>query len=86
MMNIEEHYNKIPFLLLERVGFPTNSTWLTDDQQRLLEFIYDEYYKEMYTELQKCREYIEELEDSNTELEDQVIDLQHKLSDLTGEK
>ena len=74
-MNIEKHYHKIPFLLLERVGFPINSAWLTDDQRRLFEFVYDEYYKEICTELFKCAEYIEELEDTNTELEDRVADL-----------
>ena len=36
MTSLEEHYDEIPFSLLERAGFPTNSAWLNDDQRRLL--------------------------------------------------
>tara|TARA_R100000808_G_C2108955_1_gene123684 strand:- start:4 stop:231 length:228 start_codon:yes stop_codon:yes gene_type:complete len=62
-LNYETEYESIPLIVLEGAGFPTNAAWLTDGQRRLLEFIYDEYYKEIYTELQRCKEYIEELED-----------------------
>ena len=61
-MNYEQEYNKIPLTILLDAGFPTNSAWLTDAQRRLLEYIFDEYYKEVHVELKRCNEYIEELE------------------------
>jgi len=62
-MNYEKEYGEIPLTILLGVGFPTNSAWLNDDQRRLLEWIFDEYYKELHHELKQCRDYIEELEE-----------------------
>lgn len=44
-MSYELEYDKIPLTILLDAGFPTNSTWLSDGQRRLLEYIFDEYYK-----------------------------------------
>ena len=66
-MNYEQEYNKIPLTILLEAGFPTNSAWLTDAQRRLLEYIFDEYYKEVHVELKRCNEYIEELENECSE-------------------
>ena len=66
-MNYEQEYNKIPLTILLDAGFPTNSAWLTDAQRRLLEYIFDEYYKEVHVELKRCNEYIEELENECSE-------------------
>ncbi len=60
-MNYEKEYDKIPLMILLDAGFPTNSAWLTDAQRRLLEYVFDEYYKEVHVELERCNEYIEEL-------------------------
>tara|TARA_R110002020_G_scaffold118487_1_gene270740 strand:+ start:406 stop:594 length:189 start_codon:yes stop_codon:yes gene_type:complete len=59
-MNYEQEYNKIPLAILLNAGFPTNAVWLNDDQRRLLEYIFDEYYKELHAELESCDEEIEE--------------------------
>ncbi len=56
MSNIEQHYEEIPFILLERVGFPTNSAWLNDDQRRLLEHIFYERYAELDAKSRKAKE------------------------------
>ena len=85
-MNLEKHYEEIPFSLLERAGFPTNSAWLNDDQRRLLEYIFDERYRLLDVKVAQAKEYIEELEDEQRFLEDKVADLRHELKDLTGEK
>ena len=61
-MNYEKEYGEIPLTILLDVGFPTNSAWLSDSQRRLLEWIFDEYYKELHQELKQCRDDIEELE------------------------
>ena len=61
-MNYEKEYNKIPLTILLDVGFPTNTAALKDAQRRLLEYVFDEYYKEIHIELKRCNEYIEELE------------------------
>jgi len=86
MSNIEQHYEEIPFLLLERAGFPTNSAWLNDDQRRLLEHIFYERYAELDAKSRQAKEYIEELEDEQRHLEDKCADLRHELKNLTGEK
>ena len=62
-MNYETEYDKMPLTILLDAGFPTNSTWLNDGQRRLLEWIFDEYYKEIHEELKQCRDYIEEIEE-----------------------
>ena len=86
MSNIEEHYEEIPFTLLERAGFPINSAWLSDDQRRLLEYIFNERYKLLEVKISQAKEYIEELEDEQRFLEDKVADLRHELKNLAGEK
>tara|TARA_R100001594_G_scaffold140419_1_gene185520 strand:- start:6 stop:266 length:261 start_codon:yes stop_codon:yes gene_type:complete len=86
MNNIEEHYEEIPFVLLERAGFPTNSAWLSDDQRRLLEYVFNERYKLLEVKISQAKEYIEELEDEQRFLEDKVADLRHELKNLAGEK
>tara|TARA_A100000172_G_scaffold29988_1_gene17883 strand:+ start:1749 stop:2009 length:261 start_codon:yes stop_codon:yes gene_type:complete len=86
MSNIEEHYEEIPFILLERAGFPTNSAWLSDDQRHLLEYIFNERYKLLEVKISQAKEYIEELEDEQRFLEDKVADLRHELKNLAGEK
>ena len=62
-MNYEKEYEKIPLTILLDAGFPTNVTWLSDAQRRLLEWVFDEYYKEIHQELKQCNDYIEELEE-----------------------
>jgi hypothetical protein len=62
-MNYKTEYSKIPMTLLLNIGFPTSPAWLNDDQRRLLEWVYDEYHKELHEELKQCRDYIEELEE-----------------------
>jgi hypothetical protein len=59
-MNYEQEYNKIPLAILLNAGFPTSAVWLNDDQRRLLEYIFDEYYKELHAELESCNEEMEE--------------------------
>ena len=66
-MNYETEYDKIPLVVLRDAGFPTNTVWLTDGQRRLLEYVFDEYYKEIHIELKRCNEYIEELENECSE-------------------
>ena len=85
-MSFEEHYSEIPFTLLERAGFPTNSAWLNDDQRRLLEHIFDERYATLDAKAKLAKEYIEELEDEQRHLEDKCADLRHELKNLAGEK
>ena len=60
--------------ILLDAGFPTNSTWLSDGQRRLLEYIFDEYYKEIHHKLKQCCDYIEELEDEIEEIQKEEID------------
>ena len=86
MTSLEKHYDEIPFSLLERAGFPTNSAWLNDDQRRLLEHIFYERYAELDAKSRQAKEYIEELEDEQRFLEDKVADLRHELKNLAGEK
>ena len=86
MSNIEEHYEEIPFVLLERAGFTTNSAWLNDDQRRLFEHVFYERYKLLEVKLKQAKEYIEELEDEQRFLEDKVADLRYELKNLAGEK
>tara|TARA_R100001594_G_scaffold133481_2_gene174217 strand:+ start:145 stop:357 length:213 start_codon:yes stop_codon:yes gene_type:complete len=62
-MNYEQEYGNIPLTVLLDAGFPTNSAWLKDGQRRLMEYVFDEYYKEIHIKLQQAKEYIEELED-----------------------
>jgi len=62
-MNYEHEYNKIPLTILLDAGFPTNATWLSDPQRRFVEWVFDEYYKEIHQELKQCQGYIEELEE-----------------------
>jgi len=62
-MNYEQEYNKIPLTILLDAGFPTNSTWLAHGQRRFVEWVFDEYYKEIHQELKQCNDYIEELEE-----------------------
>tara|TARA_R110001583_G_scaffold6811_2_gene34266 strand:- start:2500 stop:2700 length:201 start_codon:yes stop_codon:yes gene_type:complete len=66
-MNYEKEYNKIPLTILLDAGLPTNVAWLKDSQRRLLEYVFDEYYKEIHVELKRCNEYIEELENECNE-------------------
>ena len=66
-MNYEKEYDKIPLTILLDAGFPTNVVWLKDSQRRLLEYVFDEYYKEIHVELKRCNEYIEELENECNE-------------------
>ena len=66
-MNYEKEYNKIPLTILLDAGLPTNVAWLKDSQRRLLEYVFDEYYKEIHVELKRCNEYIEELENECSE-------------------
>jgi len=61
-MNYEKEYNEIPLTILLDAGFPTNSAWLKDGQRRLMEYVFDEYYKQVHMELRQCQLYIEELE------------------------
>jgi len=86
MSNIEEHYEEIPFTLLERAGFPINSAWLSDDQRRLLEHIFYERYAELDAKSLQAKEYIEELEDEQRYLQDKCADLRYELKNLAGEK
>ena len=86
MSNFEQHYEEIPFLLLERAGFPTNSAWLNDDQRRLLEHIFYERYAELDAKSRQAKEYIEELEDEQRYLQDKCADLRYELKNLAGEK
>ncbi len=73
-MSYELEYDKIPLTILLDAGFPTNSTWLSDGQRRLLEYIFDEYYKEIHHKLKQCCDYIEELEDEIEEIQKEEID------------
>tara|TARA_R110002051_G_C8624557_1_gene483867 strand:+ start:441 stop:641 length:201 start_codon:yes stop_codon:yes gene_type:complete len=66
-LNYEKEYDKIPLTILLDAGFPTNVVWLKDGQRRLLEYVFDEYYKEIHVELKRCNEYIEELENECNE-------------------
>ena len=59
-MNYEQEYDKIPLAILLNAGFPTNVAWLNDDQRRLLEYIFDEYHKELHAKLERCDEEMEE--------------------------
>jgi|6_EtaG_2_1085325.scaffolds.fasta_scaffold304576_1 hypothetical protein len=59
-MKYEKEYNKIPLPLLMNVGLPTSFAWLNNDQQRLFEWIFDEYYDEIHKELEECQEEIGE--------------------------
>ena len=47
-MNYEQEYGNIPLTVLLDAGFPTNSAWLKDGQRRLMEYVFDEYYKDDY--------------------------------------
>jgi hypothetical protein len=85
-MTFEQHYEEIPFVLLERAGFPTNSAWLNDDQRSLLEHIFYERFKLLTNKLDRSYDYIHELEDEQQTLEDKVADLEYELRDLAGEK
>ena len=85
-MNFEQHYEEIPFNLLTRAGFPTNSVWLNDEQRSLLEYIFNERYKLLEIKLNSSYKYIHDLEDEQRYLEDRVADLQHELKNLAGEK
>mgnify|MGYP003120919779 CR=1 FL=1 len=85
-MTFEQHYEEIPFVLLDRAGFPTNSAWLNDEQRSLLEHIFNERYKLLESKLNSSYKYIHDLEDEQRYLEDRVADLQHELKDLAGEK
>ena len=85
-MTFEQHYEEIPFNLLTRAGFPTNSVWLNDEQRSLLEYIFNERYKLLEIKLDGSYKYIHDLEDEQRYLEDRVADLQHELKDLAGEK
>tara|TARA_Y100001973_G_scaffold55657_2_gene82209 strand:- start:120 stop:389 length:270 start_codon:yes stop_codon:yes gene_type:complete len=85
-MNYHNEYNKIPLPVLLNADFPSNTAWLSDGQRRLMEYVFDEYYKEIHEELKKCQECIEELEDEQRYLQDQSADLQHELNNLAGEK
>ena len=62
-MNYEKEYTGIPLTILLDAGFPTNATWLKDGQRRLMEYVFDEYYKRVHMELKQCQQYIEELEE-----------------------
>ena len=62
-MNYEQEYNKIPLTILLDAGFPTNVTWLTDAQRRLVKWVFDEYYRGIHQELKQCNDDIEELEE-----------------------
>tara|TARA_R110000824_G_scaffold65554_1_gene170657 strand:- start:203 stop:391 length:189 start_codon:yes stop_codon:yes gene_type:complete len=59
-MNYEKEYDKIPLAVLLDVGFPTNVLWLNDAQRHLMEYVFDEYYKEIHLELERCNEDMEE--------------------------
>ena len=59
-MKYEKEYNKIPLPLLMNAVLPTSFVWLNDDQRRIFEWIFDEYYDQVHKELENCQEEMEE--------------------------
>ena len=77
-MNNSQLYEEIPFLLLERLGFPINYIELNLDQKEFIDTLF--YQNSMITKTNI------DLQDRIYELEDKVADLEHELKDLAGEK
>lgn len=58
-MKMNKHYDNVPYLVLERNGFPTSYNLLRDDQKELIDYIGDAVEKSYEEEVEELRSELE---------------------------
>lgn len=76
-MNNAELYKEIPFMMLERVGFPNNYIQLSLEQRQFIDLIFDETAK-VYASNLKMQDQICVLEDKVADLNDIIAKLEYR--------